>query len=364
MFQEFRVQSKTEQVRKYIKDLIDSQILKPGDQLIPEDRLAQKLGISLVTVRRGLDLLVKDNLIHRIQGKGTFTGPQKVTRTLNINLVYPNSPDSNPEDPFFGQILNGINQYLAGKSIRLGLSPISQTESFAKVLQDNQWRSFLQEGAIFMNYKITEHDSRQIKKYGIPLVNIGNSPMDTGLFSVDVDHELGGYLATSHLIKHGRKRILVLSNSQRHFYTDNVINGYKKALQENNLNLDKKLLYDQAESEETPGYELMAELLNKLDFDAVMNFGSLATIGIINCLHQRKKRIPEDIAFVSYNDFPIISQFNHPTLTAVSQPIKDLGFHAAKLLLDIKDGKISKSTGGKKILLKPELIIRRSCGCS
>lgn len=362
MIQEFRAQSKTEQVSEYVKSLINSDVLKPGDQLIAEDKLAKKLGISLVTVRRGLDLLVQDNLIHRIQGKGTFAGPIKETKTLNINLVYPNHPDANPADPFFGQILNGINQYLSGKSIRLGLSPIPQTSSFAEVLQDSQWRSFLQEGAIFINYKISKQDSQQIKKHAIPLVNIGTSPSDTGLFSVDVDHEMGGYIATEHFLKHGRKRILILSNPNRHYYTPHVVSGYKKALTENNIEIDKNLIFEEAESEETPGFQLMNKLIKELDFDAVMSFGSMATVGVAECLKANNKRIPEDVAFISYNDFPEIAQYNNPPLTAVAQPVTNLGYHAAKLLLDIKNGKISKSTGGKKVLLQPELIIRRSCG--
>ena len=362
MIQEFRAQSKTEQVSEYVKTLMESDVLKPGNQLIAEDKLAKQLGISLVTVRRGLDLLVQDNLIHRIQGKGTFAGPQKMTKTLNINLVYPNYPDANPGDPFFGQIINGINQYLAGKSIRLGLSPIPQTSSFADVLKDSQWRSFFQEGAIFINYKISKADVIQIKKHAIPLVNIGTSPSDTGLFSVDVDHNDGGYQATSHLIKHGRKRILFLSNPQRHYYAPDVLEGYKKALEENNIEIDESLIFEEAESEEDSGYQLMDKLLKDLNFDAVISFGSPATIGSVECLKANKIRIPEDIAYISYNDFPEISNYTNPKLTAIAQPVTKLGFHAAKLLLDIKDNKISKSTGGKKILLHPELIQRRSCG--
>lgn len=363
MIQEFKAQSKTEQVSEYIKSLIDNDILKPGDQLIAEDKLAKKLGISLVTIRRGLDLLVQENLIHRVQGKGTFAGPQKLTKTLNINLVYPNHPDSNPTNPFFGPILNGINEYLEGKSIRLGLSPIPVASSFAEILKDSQWRSFLKEGAIFMNYRVTEEDSQQIKKHGIPLVHIGSSPSDTGLFSVDVDHEMGGYESTKHLLEHGRKRVLFLCNPSRHYYTHGVLKGYKKALHEKNIPIDESLIFTEAEHEEISGYQLMERLLKKRDFDAVMSFGSLATIGVVNCLKAKGKRIPDDIAFLSYNDFPEISQYQNPTLTALAQPVPKLGYYAAKLLLDIKNGKISKSTGGKKVLIQPELITRRSCGC-
>lgn len=363
MIQEFRAQSKTEQVSQYVKSLMDNDVLKPGDQLLAEDKLAKKLGISLVTVRRGLDLLVQENLIHRVQGKGTFAGPPKITKTLNINLVYPNHPDSNPTNPFFGPILNGINQYLEGKSIRLGLSPIPVASSFAEILKDRQWCSFLKEGAIFMNYRVTEEDSQQIKKHAIPLVHIGSSPSDTGLFSVDVDHEMGGYESTKHLLEHGRKRILVLCNPNRHYYTHGVLNGYQKALEEKNLTIDNSLIFTEAEHAEIPSYKLMEKLLQEREFDAVISFGSLATIGVVNCLKDKGKKIPEDIAFLSYNDFPEIAQYQNPTLTALAQPIPILGYHAAKLLLDIKNGKVSKSSGGKKMLIQPELKIRRSCGC-
>ena len=361
---EFKVQSKTEQVREHVKRLIDEGELRENEQLLPEQQLAKKLGISLITVRRAMDILEKDNYVHRVQGKGTFAGPGKCCRVNNINLVYPGSTDSNFENPFFGQVINGVNEYLSGRSIRLGLAPIPVSMSFADVINDARWSEFLGEGAIFMNYKITDNDLALIRKHSIKLVNIGTTPKGSGIFCVDTDHEEGGYVATSHLLKHGRKRILMLCNPRRHFYAYDVISGYIKALSDNNAAFDKKLIVEDARSGEAEGYMQMKRLLGRLDFDAFISFGDEATVGCINSVLDKNLRIPEDIALISYNDFPVISHFRNPRITAVSQPVCELGYHAARLLVEIREGRFPLAGDCSKIYLKPELKTKRSCGCN
>jgi GntR family transcriptional regulator len=60
------------QVRDHLAQQIASGILKPGALLPSELAFAEELGVSLGTLRRGLETLEKERLITRRQGRGTF----------------------------------------------------------------------------------------------------------------------------------------------------------------------------------------------------------------------------------------------------------------------------------------------------
>jgi len=60
------------QVFEHMKDLIRSGALKQGDLLPGENALAQRLGVSRVTVRRALKQLSEAGIIQTHKGKGSF----------------------------------------------------------------------------------------------------------------------------------------------------------------------------------------------------------------------------------------------------------------------------------------------------
>jgi GntR family transcriptional regulator len=54
---------------------------KPGDMLPAESELMQRFGVSRITVRQVLDMLVRDGLIYRQQGRGTFVAHPTIEQT-------------------------------------------------------------------------------------------------------------------------------------------------------------------------------------------------------------------------------------------------------------------------------------------
>lgn len=49
--------------------------LKPGEPLLSERRLCEKFSVSRITIRRALDILSEERLVHRRQGSGTYVSP-------------------------------------------------------------------------------------------------------------------------------------------------------------------------------------------------------------------------------------------------------------------------------------------------
>src|SRR5258708_4776424 len=65
-----------------IKQSIQAGGLKPGDRIEAEDALSAKYGVSRITLRRAIELLIKDGLLIRRHGVGTFVTSPRLTYPL------------------------------------------------------------------------------------------------------------------------------------------------------------------------------------------------------------------------------------------------------------------------------------------
>ena len=70
-------------------------------------------------------------------------------------------------------------------------------------------------------------------------------------------------------------------------------------------------------------------------------------------------RIPEDIALVGFDDINV-SGFAGIDLTTVKEKGKSMGTLGVNILIDLIENKASEEI--KKVVLNPELIVRKSCG--
>ncbi len=72
--------------KKSIVNYIDENDLRPDDQLPSENKLVDMLGVSRITVREALAHLKQENVIYKVQGKGTFikNKPIKLKNGLEI----------------------------------------------------------------------------------------------------------------------------------------------------------------------------------------------------------------------------------------------------------------------------------------
>jgi GntR family transcriptional regulator len=71
---------KRDRVRDYLLDLIAGK--KPREAIPSERDLCKELGVSRPTLRAAIEDLVRSGLLVRERGRGTFTGPHRVTQAL------------------------------------------------------------------------------------------------------------------------------------------------------------------------------------------------------------------------------------------------------------------------------------------
>ncbi len=71
---------KRDRVRDFLLDFIADK--RPGEAIPSERDLCKELGVSRPTLRAAIDDLVRSGLLVREHGRGTFTGPHRVTQAL------------------------------------------------------------------------------------------------------------------------------------------------------------------------------------------------------------------------------------------------------------------------------------------
>ncbi len=70
------------QIAQYIRRQIDSGEVKPGEQILTEEKLQQKFGVSRATIRRAISELVYEGLLERRRSKGTTVSRPMLEGTL------------------------------------------------------------------------------------------------------------------------------------------------------------------------------------------------------------------------------------------------------------------------------------------
>jgi DNA-binding LacI/PurR family transcriptional regulator len=193
---------------------------------------------------------------------------------------------------------------------------------------------------------------------GVPYVSIDwpESPS----YSVVMDLESAGYLATQHLVEHGHRRIGLVTFSFFDPEDRPEYIGYQRALEGAGIKVDPELIAYMQSFGVDAGRRGAARLL-KLPSppSAIFFITDLMAAGAMQEIKGAGLQVPQDIALVGFNDIPLASLMD-PPLTTVSTPGRRLGVEGMKLLKNLINGTKPKR---RQIVLPTSLVVRRSCGC-
>ena len=193
---------------------------------------------------------------------------------------------------------------------------------------------------------------------GIPVVLTERSVEGHNVPCVLVDNVKGGYLAVSHLISKGHKKICYIAGPESNLITHERFSGYRQALLEHGL--EKNEFVESAHGMGLKhGYEAAQRILTREQRPtAIFAFNDTLALGAKKALRDANISVPEDVALVGFDDIPI-AEYSGVPLTTVRQPRVTLCHIGMKMLLDILENKYPKGYYAK-IVLQPELVIRES----
>jgi LacI family transcriptional regulator len=198
---------------------------------------------------------------------------------------------------------------------------------------------------------------RQLIKDGGRIVLIDRLLEGLKVSAVVTDDVLVGTLATQHLIELGHRRIghlrgTTASTSQQRF------EGYMQAMSAAGLPTPSNWIRDCGFTE-NDGYVAMKSWIEDGDLPpAIFAANDPAAIGAMTALHEGGINVPGDVAMVGAGRIHYGDMLRVP-LTTVSWSTSEMGQTAASLLLDSITG---TSKTARQVVVKPELVIRQSCG--
>lgn len=241
-------------------------------------------------------------------------------------------------------------------------SPFDPFESQRNILYANATSEIL-DGIVLpatTKHFVTDEELKQLSPLftRVPTVCIGPFP---NLPTVELDNRAGLRLSMNHLIKtHGFNRIAFVRGPLGSYEANERFDEYKKILEENQIEYDPDLVTI-GDFFMPTGIKAVKTLLDvrKMDFQAVLCSNDGMAIGVINELQNRNIIVPYDMPVIGFDDIP---QARHiiPPLSTVKQPLREMGREAVfKVLRGIRQEEGYQGT----TLLKPELVLRRSCGC-
>ena len=186
-----------------------------------------------------------------------------------------------------------------------------------------------------------------LEKSKIPYVLVDRAIQYLPHDFITIDNELGGYIATQHLISLGHKKIGCITGPLTEFGAKRRLQGYKTALSEEGIPLDESMIFEGNYHLES-GYQGASYLIKK-GVTAIFACNDMMAIGVNRFATEKNLSIPNDLSLVGFDNNPMAELLNI-SLTTVSQPAELMGKQACSILLGkIKGKKVEEKAVGMKI---------------
>lgn len=304
--------------------------------------------ISEETHNRVLGVIKKYNYVPNSTAKNLR---QKSTKTAG--LVVSSLPDS-----FVNEMIFGIEERAREMGYNLLLVNTNENREYEEETI-NLLHSKMVDGIILSPTSSDIFYLQQYTSEDFPIVMVNRYDTKiTNIPRVTGDNFQLGFEATYHLIRHGHKKIGFVYSVPDVSTTNDRLEGYKKALLQNNIPFDESTVERGYATVNGGASAVEALLARNKEITALFIQNDMMTIGAISTIKKLSLKIPDDIAVIGFGDFassPIIE----PPITNIVLPAETIGRTAFDVLLS----KINNPGYMTHIELPPSLIVRKSCGC-
>jgi DNA-binding LacI/PurR family transcriptional regulator len=331
--------------------------------------VAARAETSTATVSRVLNTTatVREDLRQRVLQASKELGysPNHIARSLKQNSTHTvGVVISDIANPFFASVVRGIEDTLASRGYLALLCntdlDVEKESVYIRLLGERRI-----DGVIISAATRASQHLKTLRRNRIPWVFINRRPVGFGGPAVLTDNRWGAFEACNHLIQLGHSRIGMLSGPQDINTGLDRMLGYREALTMHGIPVDNELIFVGNFTEES-GYDGTLQLMT-LPADqrptALFVGNNQIAIGAIQGLIELKLRMPDDVALVTFDESDW-AKITDPPLTTVAQSNYEMGQMAAHLLVEsMIAGKLpDEDAPSQDILLRPRLIVRRSCG--
>lgn len=382
-------------IKDYIKKQIAEGKFNVNDRLPPEVELMKTFNVSRITVTKALTEMADEGIVYRIPGRGTYVSENPGTgkTSSKADRAKPEGTHDDHaavierippgpgligftiptlEDYFSINILNGIKRSLDESGYSLLIQITSDKTKEEQAIRD--FNSFGVDGLIIfpVDQETYNEEILALKINHFPFILVDRYLPGIETSFVISNNVLGGRLAVSHLYELGHRNIAICTSTMLPTSsTGDRITGYLHELAERGIKENPGLIIkgiDVSKFESGPegtvdvgamGSDIhLMDVLEKRKATAFIVTDGKTAVYIYKVCEQLGIRVPEDISLICFDD-PLYRPFNSSFFTHIKQSEGLMGYRAGELMADLLKGNPPEY---RKIILDPELIVRKSSG--
>ncbi|CAK4075026.1 MULTISPECIES: LacI family DNA-binding transcriptional regulator [Vibrio] len=260
------------------------------------------------------------------------------------------------DGPFYGPLMHHTEDTIRRNNNHLIVT--SGQESHTKERESIEFlRSKRVDGFILHSDKLSDDELIEVVKETPATIILNRFIPDIADNCIFIDNELGGYLATKHLLDKGHQKIACITGQLSKGDSRDRLQGYRLALAEAGITYNPSYVIE-GRFDHDGNHERTRRLLDRApDITAVFCQNDNIALAVYDVAAERNITIGKDLSVVGFdNDYH--SAHIRPRLTTVNFPVEEMGREAARGVLAI----VQDNPANMKKQLQPELIVRDSVG--
>ena len=351
-------------MRKWLREMfppLDDVVMKPPRRASRLADVAALAGVSITTVSHVVNGTrfvapdTRDRVRHALESLSYEPPPLAVRprtgRVLGLAIT-------GASNPYFGELIQGVESEASRAGFALLLcdthdDPQREASAVAMLLAHNVEAIVIAPTPGWESVTLP-----LLRKHETPFVLVDRMS-DVRCDQVGTENEAVSVALVEHLLDLGHRRIGMLTGLEGLSTTQERWRGYVRAHELLGVPVDAGLAVP-AHSTVGGGRAATAKLL-RLDQPptAIFSGNNAMTIGALLAVKEAGRRVPDDVALVTFDDFEWASAMS-PALTAAAQPFHAMGAQAVQLLLR----RLADPFAPRHIVRLPaEIEHRESCGC-
>lgn len=317
--------------------------------------------ISYVLNGKAREMRISDSLAKKILkfAKANNYSPSRLSvslRTGRTGIICLMIEDI--ADNFFATIAGRIAELARPLGIKVVyMSTENDTEKTRELIADFRRQNV--DGFIITPPPGIEKDIKALIEDEIPVVLFDRGLKNVSTGYVGVDNLESSENAVMHLHEHGYRHIAFVTLNSTLPQMADRLHGYKRAAQRIKMPvLVKKLEYEERDTPQAIE-KIVRFLRQEPAIDAVFfATGSLAITGL-EAFQQLSLKIGRDIGMVAFDDNNFL-RAHSPSITAIAQPVAELGEALVTMINTLITGKKKTKTKSDKVILPTKLVVRQS----
>lgn len=257
-------------------------------------------------------------------------------------------------EPFFSEIVRSVGDALTDTKVQLLLTLVRTDVERQRLVE--YARGGRVDGVMLMSVHAEDALPDMLAEVGLPTVLLGRRSGEESVTYVDADNAGGARGAVAHLLGLGRRSIATVTGPLDMYVAQCRLRGYREALERAGAE-SRPAWTVEGDFSADSGRRAMAELIERApEIDGVFAASDTMAAGALDVLRAAGRRVPEDVAVIGFDDFPL-AQHTDPKLTTVRQPLEEIGRTMVRLLLEEME---EPEVAWRHVILRTELVLRDS----